>query len=65
MVSRTLNANPEHCDPRRQRLEDAARATLDLDADRTLTDAEWARARTRLLEWVAILRAWDQQVADQ
>ena len=44
-----------------RRLEDTARAALDLRAGRALTDVEWARVRVRLLEFATILRAWDEQ----
>jgi hypothetical protein len=37
----------------------AARAALESAAARPLTDAEWERARTRLVEFVTILRDWD------
>jgi hypothetical protein len=35
----------------------AARAALESAAARPLTDAEWERARTRLVEFVSILRS--------
>lgn len=38
-----------------------ARAALELRAGRTLTDAEWALARARLLEFAGILRIWDRR----
>jgi hypothetical protein len=41
-------------------LEDAARMALDSQGERTLTDAEWANARGKLLEFVTILRGWEQ-----
>lgn len=47
-----------------QALEDTARAALDSSAGRTLTDAEWAQRRSRLLEFVTILRGWDQKAGN-
>jgi hypothetical protein len=41
----------------------AARAALESAAARPLTDAEWERARTRLVEFVSILRQWNQAEA--
>ena len=42
-------------------LESAARAALE-SRGRTLADPEWARARTKLLDFVTILREWDRTV---
>jgi len=39
-------------------IDTKARAAFDLRADRTLTDAEWATMRARLLEFAGILRVW-------
>jgi hypothetical protein len=39
----------------------AARAAVELRADRALTDAEWAAAHARLLEYAGILRVWDRK----
>jgi hypothetical protein len=41
-------------------LESAARAALDSKVGRSLTDAEWNHTRTKLVEFVTILRRWDQ-----
>ena len=41
-------------------LESAARAALDSKVSSPLTDAEWNHARTKLVEFVTILRRWDQ-----
>ena len=38
-----------------------ARAALDSGAGRRLTDAEWVGGRARLLEFMGILRTWNQQ----
>ena len=40
--------------------ENTARAALELRAGRCLTDAEWAAARARLLEFGTILRSWER-----
>ena len=62
MTSHTLDNNPEQVAimPRKT-LEEAARTDLNAQAGRTLTDAEWARARTPLLEFVTILRGWSRR----
>jgi hypothetical protein len=39
-------------------LENSARTALDSCTGRTLTDVEWERARTKLLEFAAILCSW-------
>ena len=41
------------------RSEKAARDTLNIHSGRAATDAEWTRARARLLEFVTVLRSWD------
>jgi len=41
-------------------LEIAARAALDSCTGRALSVPEWARARTKLLEFVTIIAKWDQ-----
>ena len=48
-----------HSDKNAKSLEDSARRALALQAGKGLTDEEWERARTRLLEFAAILRAWE------
>lgn len=47
-------------DDRQRQLEAGARTAFELRAGRELTDAEWVALRGRLVEFVAILRAWDQ-----
>jgi len=42
------------------RLEDTARAAMELRAGRPLTEAEWSAARARLLEFGSILRSWER-----
>jgi hypothetical protein len=57
----TFDHGPERFDPRPESGEGAARAALDSRADRTLTDADWALAKDRLLEFFNILRGWDRK----
>jgi hypothetical protein len=57
----TFDHGPERFDPRPESGEGAARAALDWRAGRTLTDADWAVAKDRLLEFFNILRGWDRQ----
>ncbi|MEP6636730.1 MAG: hypothetical protein ABJB97_08380 [Acidobacteriota bacterium] len=54
-------AGSESSYPCPRRLEVVARALLDSRVGRTLSDGEWSRARAKLLQFVAILRAWDQR----
>jgi hypothetical protein len=46
---------------RRRCLEDTARAALETRTGRPVNDVEWAQARTRLLEFVTILRSWQSK----
>jgi hypothetical protein len=39
----------------------AARRAFETSADRALTDVEWALTRVRLVEFVTILRCWDEK----
>jgi hypothetical protein len=57
----SLRPGPERLDARQEPCADAARAALDSCAGRTLTDAEWAVAQGKLLEFVTILRGWGQR----
>jgi hypothetical protein len=57
----TLNHGPERFDVRPESSEGAARAAFDSRAGRTLTDADWAVAKDRLLEFFNILRGWDRK----
>ena len=52
---------PAREDQRPRKIEAAARAAIETSARRTLTDAEWAIDRARILEFVSILRAWDRE----
>lgn len=56
-----MYAGNDRDDRGRTQNEVAARAALELRVGRTLTDAEWAAARARLLEFVGILRVWDRK----
>jgi hypothetical protein len=47
--------------PRASDLESAARAAIEMRAGRRLAEREWARARLRLLEFVTIIRGWEQK----
>jgi hypothetical protein len=47
-------------DGRQRQLEVGARAAFEQRARRELSDSEWVALRGRLLEFVGILRAWDQ-----
>jgi hypothetical protein len=42
-------------------MEAAARTAIELRAGHALTDAQWAAARARLLEFAGILRDWDRK----
>ena len=57
----TLHHGPERFDTRPESFEGAARAAFDSRAGRTLTDADWAVAKDRLLEFFHILRGWDRK----
>jgi len=56
-----MHAKSDRCDRSPKQLEAAARAAIELRADRTLTDAEWVAMRSRLLEFAGILRDWDRK----
>ena len=45
-------------------MESSARAAIELRADRSLTDAEWAAMRARLLKFAGILRAWGRKTTE-
>lgn len=62
ITSGSLRAHPGCSQTSSRGLEDAARVALDSQGKRTLTDAEWASARGKLLEFVTILCGWDQKV---
>ncbi len=48
---------------RDQHLELAARAELDAQAGRRVSDAEWAAAKLGLVAFARILRGWHQQAS--
>ena len=56
----TFHPGPERFDTRPESCEGAARAALDSCTGRTLTDADWAVAKDRLLEFFTILSGWDR-----
>jgi hypothetical protein len=64
MALRTFERNPTaKTEPDRlagSSLEDAARASLSRCAGRAITDSEWAQTSAKLLEYVRILRIWNQ-----
>ena len=51
----------QHRDQNAELLENAARAAVETNTARALTDEEWESARTRLLQFATILRDWDRQ----
>jgi len=48
-------------DQERHGLEAAARTQLELSSGRRLSDAEWATARTNLVDFARFVRAWGQR----
>jgi hypothetical protein len=60
MPSRLQMTNAERCTAPPES-EAVARAAVDSLVGGNMTDAEWARQRARLLEFVIILRSWDRQ----
>jgi len=44
-------------------LERAARSEVESRAGRTLTDAEWATMRARLIDFAAVLRTWQRKAS--
>jgi hypothetical protein len=61
----TFNHSPKRFDTRPESGESAARAALDSRAGRALTDADWAVAKDRLLDFFAILRAWGRKTKSE
>jgi hypothetical protein len=57
----TFHPGPERFGTLPKSCEGAARAALDWRAGRSLTDADWAVAKDRLLEFFTILRGWDRR----
>jgi len=45
---------------RLERLERAARESLELHAGRVFTDVEWACTEKRLIDFVTLLNGWEQ-----
>jgi hypothetical protein len=64
-ASRPFDPAPERSDKRPESFEGAARAALDSRAGRALTDADWAVAKDRLLDFFNILRAWGRKTKNE
>ena len=47
-------------DDRQRQLETTARTAIEQRVERKLTEAEWVAMRAKLLEFAAILGAWEQ-----
>ena len=62
MASNRLNCVAARSEAGSIRSEKAARDTLNVHIGRDTSDAEWTRARARLLEFVTVLRSWDLPV---
>ena len=60
MAKQALSNGSEPVHQESKLLEAAARASVDALLERTLTEAEWMRIRSPLLEFVNILHAWDR-----
>ena len=45
---------------RQRQLETTARTAIEQRLERKLTEADWVAMRAKLLEFAAILRAWEQ-----
>ena len=45
---------------RQRQLETTARTAIEQRVERKLTEAEWVAMRAKLVEFAAILRAWEQ-----
>jgi hypothetical protein len=55
-----IRTTDDHGGGSANQLEAAARAAIERRAYRAFTDAEWATARERLLEFARILRVWER-----
>ena len=62
MASNRINFVAASAEAGSIRSEKAARDTFNLHIGRATTDAEWTRARARLVEFVTVLRNWDLPV---
>jgi hypothetical protein len=58
-----MHTTDDHGVGRPNQLEAAARAAIERRACRVFTDAEWATACARLLEFAGIVRAWERTAA--
>jgi hypothetical protein len=61
ITSGSLRTRPGCSERSSMGFENAARVALESQGTRTLTDVEWASARVKLMEFVSILRGWDQK----
>ena len=62
---RTLHSSPPRFETDPRASEDAARSALDSLAGRTLTGAEWEVAQAKLLQFVVVLRDWNQRATER
>ena len=60
-----MHTGNDHDDRRLTQSEVAARAAFELCAGRPVTDAEWATAQSRLLQFAGILRDWERKTASR
>jgi Rieske Fe-S protein len=58
-----MYAQSNRADRSRGQMEAAARSAIETHAGCALTDAQWAAARARLLEFAGILRDWGRKTA--
>jgi hypothetical protein len=58
-----MRAKVDSCERSPKPPEEAARAAVELRADRAFTDSEWAAARARLLDFADILRSWEKRTS--
>ena len=66
-MDKTLDQNGSHSGLKRQKVhspsgaEQAARAVIEQNRGRPVTDGEWAKERRRLIEFVLTLARWDRE----
>lgn len=58
--TQNLDSAPLPCGSASEK-EAAARAAIEARGGRSISDIEWGRARTRLLEFGLLLRVWDPE----
>jgi hypothetical protein len=59
--STAMSASNDHRERSSSQLGAAARAAIELRADRNVCETEWVAMRGRLLEFSGILREWDRK----